>query len=80
VPGGEERLEAGSVILAVGQRTQAGRWARALGLEELAPGPAGRLAPGLYAAGDLVTGPATVVEAMAQGLACARAIAEELEP
>jgi NADPH-dependent glutamate synthase beta subunit-like oxidoreductase len=80
VPGGEERLEAGSVILAVGQRTQAGRWARALGLEKLAAGPAGRLAPGLYAAGDLVTGPATVVEAMAQGLACARAIAEELEP
>ena len=70
-------VEAGSVILALGQQSQAQLWASALGLA----GPAletGKVAPGVWAAGDLVTGPATVVQAMAGGLACARAIVEEL--
>ncbi len=71
-------LAAGSVILAVGQVSQAADWARALGLAGFNPDPNGRLAPGLYAAGDLASGPGTVVEAMAAGLACARAIVEEM--
>lgn len=78
LPHREEVLAAGSVILAVGQVSQAADWARALGLAGFNPDPNGRLAPGLYAAGDLASGPGTVVEAMAAGLACARAIVEEM--
>jgi NADPH-dependent glutamate synthase beta subunit-like oxidoreductase len=48
-----------------------------LKLKDLAPEPSGRLTTGLYVAGDLVTGPATVVDAMAGGIGCARAILEE---
>jgi NADPH-dependent glutamate synthase beta subunit-like oxidoreductase len=78
LPGSEETLPAGSVILALGQNTQAGVWAKALGLDDLNIDEKGRLEPGLYAAGDLITGPASVVEAMAAGIACAQAITEEL--
>ena len=53
-------------------------WAVQLGLKgPLTPDAFGCLSPGLYAAGDLITGPATVVEAMAGGIGCARAILEE---
>jgi NADPH-dependent glutamate synthase beta subunit-like oxidoreductase len=78
LPGSEETMEAGAVILALGQNTQAGDWARALDQESLRPTESGQLAPGLYAAGDLITGPASVVEAMAAGMACAHAIIEEI--
>lgn len=78
LPDSEEILPAGSVILALGQNTQAADWAHALNLESLSPDVKGRLAPGLYAAGDLISGPATVVEAMAAGFASAQAIIEEL--
>jgi NADPH-dependent glutamate synthase beta subunit-like oxidoreductase len=71
-------LPAGSAILAVGQVSEAPIWADQLGLKGLlTPDASGCLSPGLYAAGDLVTGPATVVEAMAGGFGCARAILEE---
>jgi NADPH-dependent glutamate synthase beta subunit-like oxidoreductase len=71
-------LPAGSAILAVGQVSEAPIWAEQLGLKGLlTPDGSGCLSPGLYAAGDLVTGPATVVEAMAGGIGCARAILEE---
>jgi NADPH-dependent glutamate synthase beta subunit-like oxidoreductase len=71
-------LPAGSAVLAVGQESEAPTWAVQLGLKgDLRPDASGCLSPGLYAAGDLVTGPATVVEAMAGGIRCARAILEE---
>jgi heterodisulfide reductase subunit A len=71
-------LQAGAAILAVGQVSEAPIWADQLGLKGLlAPDGSGCLLPGLYAAGDLVTGPATVIEAMAGGIGCARAILEE---
>jgi NADPH-dependent glutamate synthase beta subunit-like oxidoreductase len=75
-PGTEHTLAARTSILAVGQEAPQADWARAFGLDELAPDESGRLAPGVYAAGDLVTGPATVVEALAAGVACAKAILE----
>lgn len=78
LPGSGETLQAGSVILALGQNTQAGDWAKALGRDSLNLGYKGRLEPGLYAAGDMITGPASVVEAMAAGIVCAQAIIEEL--
>lgn len=77
-PYDEGSLEAGSVILALGQESEAGAWARGLGLASLESDAQGRLAPGLYVAGDLVTGPATVVDAMAGGIKAARAIMDEV--
>ena len=76
-PGSEQTLQAGTVILALGQDTEAAAWAKALGLDGIETDGSGRLAPGLYAAGDLVSGPATVVEAMAAGIGCAQGIIEE---
>jgi len=76
VSGTERILAARTCILAVGQESPRKTWAEAFGLEDLAPDESGRVAPGVYAAGDLVTGPATVVEALAAGIACARAILE----
>jgi NADPH-dependent glutamate synthase beta subunit-like oxidoreductase len=78
--GQEQDLAAGSVILALGQQSQAADWADALGLPGLTPDARGRLRPGLYVAGDLAGGPTTVVEAMASGLACARSILAEGNP
>ena len=74
--GTEHTVDAKLCVLAFGQESAHATWAQAFGLDELAPDENGRLAPGVYAAGDLVTGPATVVEAVAAGVACARAILE----
>jgi NADPH-dependent glutamate synthase beta subunit-like oxidoreductase len=74
--GTEHSVDAKTCIVAVGQESAHARWAQAFGLDALAPDESGRLAPGVYAAGDLVTGPATVVEALAAGIACAKAILE----
>lgn len=71
-------LPAGTAILAFGQERETSLWANGLGLAAIAPDKDGRLRPGLYAAGDLVTGPATVVEAMAGGMAAARAVLKDL--
>ena len=77
-PNDQRSLEAGSVILALGQRSEAEAWASGLGLDTLQGDAQGCLAPRLYLAGDLQTGPATVVEAMAGGIKAARAIMEEV--
>lgn len=77
-PADQRSLEAGSVILALGQTSEADAWAAGLGLDNLQGDAQGRLAPGLYLTGDLQTGPATVVEAMAGGIKAARAIMEEV--
>jgi len=74
IAGTKRSLPAKTVILALGQKSEAGSWATGLGLEGIAPDPQGLLTTGLYAAGDLVTGPATIVEAMAGGISCARHI------
>ncbi|MBI4798073.1 MAG: FAD-dependent oxidoreductase, partial [Desulfarculus sp.] len=71
-------LPAGAVILALGQESVAPVWAAGLGLESLSPDGQGRLAPGLHAAGDLVSGPTTVVEAVAGGIRCGQAILAEV--
>lgn len=77
LPGQETTLPAGSVILALGQESAAPAWAAGLGLGGLAPDEQGRLAPGFYGAGDLLSGPATVAQALAGGLACGRAVLRE---
>lgn len=75
--GTEYETPAKTVILALGQQSEAGSWAAGLGLDRLTPNAAGRIAPGFYAVGDLTTGPATVVEAMAGGIAAAKDIIAE---
>jgi len=76
--GTDRVLQAGTVILALGQEKRLSDWAEALGIETADPVPAGRLADRVYSAGDMITGPATVVEAVAGGINCARRIVQEV--
>ncbi|MFH1060333.1 MAG: FAD-dependent oxidoreductase [Pseudomonadota bacterium] len=80
----EQSIEADSVIVAIGQRPDLGEGP--LG-SEVSLGRGGRLAvdddlatsrPWVYAAGDAVTGPSTVVQAMAAGRRAAGRIAAAL--
>ncbi len=78
-PTGEQTtIPARTIILALGQETEAPAWAAAADMDGITPDRDGRLASGLYGAGDLVTGPSTVVEAMAAGAICAQAILREV--
>jgi NADPH-dependent glutamate synthase beta subunit-like oxidoreductase len=78
-PAGGERivLPSSTAIVAVGQETEGPAWAKALGLNGLRSDRDNRIGSGVYGAGDLVTGPATVVQAMAGGITCAKAILRE---
>jgi len=73
-----EVLEADSVILAVGQRVDLSYIESELGISDRVitadPETQETSVPGLYAAGDAVTGPATVVKAIAAGRRAALAI------
>jgi NADPH-dependent glutamate synthase beta subunit-like oxidoreductase len=71
VPGSEFILEADGVILAVGQKLEAGGLPEGLklggsGIEVDGDNSATSI-PGVFAGGDAVTGPATVISAIAQG-------------
>ena len=76
--GTEKILPARTVILALGQEKGFDKWGEALGLETSDFSESGFLADRIYAAGDMVTGPATVVEAVAGGINCARRILREV--
>jgi NADPH-dependent glutamate synthase beta subunit-like oxidoreductase len=76
--GTEKILLAKTVILALGQEKGFDKWGEALGLEMSDFSESGFLADRIYAAGDMVTGPATVVEAVAGGINCARRILREV--
>lgn len=75
---GKEVLEADSVILAVGQRTDLSYIEPELGISGRVitadPGTQETGIPGLFAAGDAVTGPANVVKALAAGRRAALSI------
>ena len=75
VPGSDYEVEADTVIAAIGQSTKAqeGLPVNRFGyLESETP------APGLYAAGDCVSGAATVVEGVASGRRAALAVCKDL--
>jgi NADPH-dependent glutamate synthase beta subunit-like oxidoreductase len=76
--GTEKILLARTVILALGQEKGFDKWSEALGLETSDSSESGFLADRVYAAGDIATGPATVVEAVAGGINCARRILREV--
>lgn len=78
VPGTEKAIPAGTVILALGQEKGFEEWTEALEISTPSRPESGRLADGIYAAGDMLTGPATVVEAVAGGINCARRIVQEV--
>ncbi|MDR2295352.1 MAG: FAD binding domain-containing protein [Clostridiales Family XIII bacterium] len=78
-PADKVLLEADCVIMAVGQRVDGALWDGNPDLAEggrivVGAGGATKL-PGVFAAGDVVTGPATVVEAVAGGREAAAGIA-----
>jgi NADPH-dependent glutamate synthase beta subunit-like oxidoreductase len=77
VKGEEMVLSAKTCIVAVGQESEGAAWGEALGLGPLKPDQDGGVCPGVYVAGDLATGTDTVVQAMAGGITCARAILGE---
>ena len=66
IAGTGKALAAGTVILALGQEKRLDQWSEVMGRDRV------------YAAGDMVTGPATVVEAVAGGINCARRILAEV--
>jgi len=85
VPGSEKRLEADTIILAVGQQPDT---ACLSGDPEITITPRGLVAvesrtlattmPGVYCGGDLAFGPRIVIEAVADGKRAALAIHESL--
>lgn len=83
IPGSEFFLEADSVLVAVGQRPDTsflqGSRVPLLpdGRIRVDPGT-GRAAHGVYAGGDAVRGPATIVEALSDGRRAAEAICRDL--
>ncbi len=85
VEGGESVLPVGLVIEAKGQRPSEAVEAALEGLDRTRSGllvtragSAETSAPGVYAGGDLVNGGATVVQAVAEGMAAAREIHQRL--
>jgi NADPH-dependent glutamate synthase beta subunit-like oxidoreductase len=79
VPGARHILPAKLCVLALGQESEATSWASGLGLSGATLSDGSRQGEGLYAAGDFVTGPSTVVQAVAGGIACARELLEECQ-
>jgi NADPH-dependent glutamate synthase beta subunit-like oxidoreductase/Pyruvate/2-oxoacid:ferredoxin oxidoreductase delta subunit len=79
IPGSEFAVEADTVIVAIGQTLEAGSWKLKAG--NWIPADPLTLAtdvPGVFAGGDAVTGPATVIEAIAAGKRAAESIGRYL--
>jgi NADPH-dependent glutamate synthase beta subunit-like oxidoreductase/NAD-dependent dihydropyrimidine dehydrogenase PreA subunit len=79
IPGSEFAVEAGTVVVAVGQVLDIGHWTLDIGDWIVAdPLTLATDVPGVFAGGDAVTGPATVIEAIAVGKRAAESIARYL--
>ena len=76
VVGSEFQIEADSIVIAIGQVLEVGDWV----VEALAVDPLtlATSVPGVFAGGDAVRGPATIVEACADGRRAAEAICQQL--
>ncbi len=83
IPGSEFRIEADTIIVAVGQQPDRALL-ESMGLPlhpdgaVLADAVTRQVAPGVYAGGDLVRGPATIIEACADSRRAAEAICRQL--
>jgi putative selenate reductase len=84
VVGGELQVDVDTVIVAIGQRAwlpfleQSGLPLEADGTIAVDPSTGKTRVPGIYAGGDLARGPATIVEACADGQRAAEAICQEM--
>jgi len=87
VPGSEFAVEADTVIVAIGQALEVGSWKPVLGVAEglevgnwiiVDPLTLATDRAGIFAGGDAVTGPATVIEAIAAGKRAAESIGRYL--
>ena len=81
MPGSEFDVEADTVILAVGQAASAPATAAAReanGTLRARPDDLGTSVPGIFAGGDAVTGPSSIIVAIAQGRTAAAAIDRHL--
>ncbi len=79
VPGSEFVVEADTVIVAIGQSVEAGRLGPVRGGRlEADPLTLATARPGVFAGGDAVSGPASVVEAVAAGRRAAESMARYL--
>ncbi len=76
VVGSEFQIGADSIVIAIGQVLEVGDWV----VEALAVDPLtlATSVPGVFAGGDAVRGPATIVEACADGRRAAEAICQQL--
>jgi len=75
IPSSEFTVEADTVIVAIGQTLEAGSWKLKAGNWIVAdPLTLATDVPGVFAGGDAVTGPATVIEAIAAGKRAAESI------
>ncbi|MBP0574936.1 FAD-dependent oxidoreductase, partial [Mycobacterium tuberculosis] len=81
VPGSEWVLPATTIIAAIGQQVEAGAVGHGDGLKmnkwncfEVDPATLATSLPGVFAGGDCVSGPSTLIHAMAAGLKAARSI------
>ena len=83
VEGAEFTLDVDTVIVAIGQSVEGVVADSSVGVDRwgqivVDPTTLATSIPGVYAGGDAVTGPSTVIEAVAQGLKAARAIDEQV--
>ncbi len=79
IPGSEFTVEADTVIVAIGQVLEVGSWKLEVGnWIAVDPLTLATDVPGVFAGGDAVTGPATVIEAIAAGKRAAESIARYL--
>jgi NADPH-dependent glutamate synthase beta subunit-like oxidoreductase len=78
--GSEKIIPAETVILSLRQEEGFQGGTEWLGLGTVKPCESGLLTDRIYAAGDILTGPATVLGAVAGGIACARRILSEVLP
>ncbi len=79
IPGSEFTVEADTVIVAIGQVLEVGSWKLEVGgWIAVDPLTLATDVPGVFAGGDAVTGPATVIEAIAAGKRAAESIGRYL--
>jgi putative selenate reductase len=79
VVGSEFQIEADSVVIAIGQALEVGSWKIEVGdWVVVDPLTLATSVPGVFAGGDAVRGPATIVEACADGRQAAEAICQQL--
>jgi putative selenate reductase len=79
ITGSEFQIEADSIVIAIGQVLEVGNWRLEVGdrivVDSLTQATS---VPGVFAGGDAVRGPATIVEACADGRRAAEAICQQL--